>query len=189
MVRVHWTVDLPEAHIVAGLLLADDVPAFVFDDGMVRQDWFKALAIGGYRVVVAPDDVPRARPIVARYLEAYATRAYSHDEMPRCVACGTHAVADDPRPRRAVFAALLAGNSLALGVLAFVGNTLDARAFSLVLAALLGLTAAFYFPGVLAFVVKHRYACADCGRRFRDDSGASFAELAAAATAADGASR
>jgi transposase-like protein len=37
---------------------------------------------------------------------------------------------------------------------------------------------------MLAFIVKHRYACTRCGRCFRDDRGATFAELSAAVSLA-----
>lgn len=185
MVRVHWTVDLLEAHIVAGLLCDEGVPAYVFDADMVRQDWFKALAIGGYRVVVDRDDATRALQIVARYRAGDAARAYAADEMPTCPACGHEAVADDPRPRRAAFAVLIASDILSASMLLdFIYGGIAPRLASLALAAYLWFIAIFFFPGILAFIVRHRYTCTRCGRRFRDDRGAPFAELSAAVSLA-----
>ena len=185
MVRVYWTVDLLEAHIVTGLLCDEGVQAWVFDADMVRQDWFRALAIGGYRIVVDRADAARALPILARYRADDPVRAYAEDEMPRCPACGHNAIADDPRPRRAAFATLIASDILSASLLVdFIYAGIAPRVASLALATYLCLSVAFFFPGMLAFIVKHRYACTRCGRRFRDDRGATFAELSAAVSLA-----
>ncbi|HVT31176.1 MAG TPA: hypothetical protein VHE32_00905 [Rhodanobacteraceae bacterium] len=186
MVRAHWTVDLPEAHIVAGLLREEGVPAWVFDAEMVRQDWFRAIAIGGYRVVVASDDAALARAIVTRYIET-ATN-YAEDDMPKCPACGRHAATDDPWPRRAAFAVVMVGPHVSLvSLIALASQRAGPKTVSLAFAAELCIMIAFLVPGVLARLVKHRYLCIACGRRFRDDRGARYSDLSAATLAAESA--
>ena len=185
MQRVWWTLDLIEAHIVAGLLRERGIAAFVFDDGMVRQDWFRAIAIGGYRVMVASEDVGEALGIVAQYGESAHDATYADGDMPACPRCAENAVVDDPRPRRAVFLALIVldfgGGAMVLSALLRPSQPILASA----LAACLVLGLFFRVPGVLGYIVKHRYRCRSCGYAFRDGRGPSFGDLAAAANAGD----
>ena len=57
MRRVHTTYDLLEAHALAAMLREHDIEAWLFDADFVRQDWFKMIAYGGYRILVGDESV------------------------------------------------------------------------------------------------------------------------------------
>jgi hypothetical protein len=105
MRRAHTTFDLLEGHILTGMLRDSGIEARLFDADFVRQDWFKILAYGGYRVVVRDEDVSDARTLLNQYHEdALALTGEHHSPCPNCL----HAAAsDDPQPRRNVFLAML----------------------------------------------------------------------------------
>lgn len=64
MVTVHRSVDWFDAHLIHGLLRAHGLQAHVLDEGMVRQYWIAALAIGGARVVVPPHEAEAAAELL-----------------------------------------------------------------------------------------------------------------------------
>lgn len=57
---------LPDAQIAVGRLEAEGLSAYLADSNLVQTDWLYAIAIGGIKVQVAPDDVEQARAILAR---------------------------------------------------------------------------------------------------------------------------
>lgn len=183
MQRVYWTVDFLEAHIVAGSLRDEGIPSWVFDEFMIRQNWLRALAIGGYRVMTDANAAPRAATLVASYL-ANTDPQYADGDMPSCPRCGNHAVRDDPRPRRAVFLWLIATSWLTEALVLW--SAAAGRAVTCLVA--LALSIIVTLPGVIGFLVKHRYVCASCARPFRDDRGTDYRALAASVAAAEGAS-
>jgi hypothetical protein len=148
MIRIHTTVDLLEAEILAGFLREHGVAAEVFDRDMVRQDWFRALAFGGYRVVVPSENADMARDLLRRWRTGEFDLEKDHGaegdalaiERPGCVRCGSPRSEPDPWPRR----------------------------WRLVCAYLLGLP-------ILG--LRGHYRCTDCGLRWREPSQA-YAELA-----------
>ena len=106
MQRVHWTVDLLEAHVIAGFLRAEGVDAEVFDADFVRQDWLAALAYGGYRVVTADEDAAAARQLIAHRQANDFALDEDDPEKPACPRCSSIDVDDDPVPRRVASAFL-----------------------------------------------------------------------------------
>jgi hypothetical protein len=62
VVRSYW--NLVEAELAKGALEAAGIEAFLFDDNMVRMDWFNANAIGGVKVRVDPQNVDAANRIL-----------------------------------------------------------------------------------------------------------------------------
>lgn len=110
MVRTHWTLDLMEAEVVCGLLREHDVAADVFDRAFVRQDWLRAIAFGGYRVMV-----PRAQAAVAAELmQRWRSGEFSLqpdatdvDEAELCPACGSLHIQADFRSWRLAFASIM----------------------------------------------------------------------------------
>lgn len=105
MQRVYWTVDLLEAHAIAGFLRSQGIEARVFDADFVRQDWLAALAYGGYRVVVAGGDVAAARDLLARRRNGQFALP-DEDHAAPCPRCGSLDVHEDPTWRRVAFAVL-----------------------------------------------------------------------------------
>jgi hypothetical protein len=65
--RAYWSADFAEAHIVEATLRAHGVQAWVFDALLMRQDWFRILMFGGYRVMVADEDAARAADLIGEY--------------------------------------------------------------------------------------------------------------------------
>ncbi len=62
VVRAYW--NLLEAELAKGALDAAGIESFLFDDNMVRMDWFNANAIGGVKVRVDPKNVDEANRIL-----------------------------------------------------------------------------------------------------------------------------
>jgi DNA-directed RNA polymerase subunit RPC12/RpoP len=106
MQRVHWTVDLLEAHVIAGFLRAEGVDAEVFDADFLRQDWLAAIAYGGYRVVTADEDAVAARKLIAHRQANDFALDEDDPEKPACPRCSSIDVDDDPVPRRVASAIL-----------------------------------------------------------------------------------
>lgn len=62
VVRSYW--NLLEAELAKGLLDASGIESFLFDDNMIRMDWFNANAIGGVKLRVDPHNVEAANRIL-----------------------------------------------------------------------------------------------------------------------------
>lgn len=70
-IRRFW--NLLEAELAKGLLESEGIEAFLFDDNMLRMDWFNANAIGGAKLRVDAANVEEAN----RILDEHATAAAS----------------------------------------------------------------------------------------------------------------
>jgi len=105
MRRIHTTFDLLEAHLVAETLRANGVDVWLLDADIVRQDWFKTIAFGGFRLVAAETSVPAALDILRRYQRGeLSLPAPPRDDCPRC---GLPSAGHDLQPRRNVFLATI----------------------------------------------------------------------------------
>ena len=62
VVRSYW--NLLEAELAKGALDAAGIECFLFDDNMIRMDWFNANAIGGVKLRVDPENVAEANKIL-----------------------------------------------------------------------------------------------------------------------------
>jgi len=69
VIRSYW--DLLEAQLAKGFLDAAGIEAFLFDDNMVRLDWFNANALGGVKLRVDAANAEAA----SRILEENASAA------------------------------------------------------------------------------------------------------------------
>jgi len=74
VVRSYW--NLLEAELAKGALDAAGIECFLFDDNMVRLDWFNANALGGVKLRVEPQDAEAAQ----RILDECAAESASSDE-------------------------------------------------------------------------------------------------------------
>lgn len=106
MRRVHWTIDLLDAHTVADFLRAHDLRAWVFDAEIVRQDWMHALAYGGFRVMVADVDQTAAATLIAQWRNNEFACAPADADDAQCPRCGSLSSQSDPLMRRWGFLAL-----------------------------------------------------------------------------------
>ena len=105
MRRIHTTYDLLEAHLITAMLREHGIDAWLFDADFVRQDWFKSIAYGGYRILVREEDVAEARVLLNQYDDeelALVGEQCRLSEL-RHTARG----ATNPSPRRHVFLALI----------------------------------------------------------------------------------
>ncbi|HEY3974433.1 MAG TPA: DUF2007 domain-containing protein [Candidatus Sulfotelmatobacter sp.] len=74
VVRSYW--NLLEAQLAKGALDAAGIECFLFDDNMIRMDWFNANAIGGVKLRVDPENVDAAN----RILDECAANVAATDE-------------------------------------------------------------------------------------------------------------
>jgi hypothetical protein len=164
MRRAYWTADFAEAHVVQAMLRSQRIEAWVFDADMARQDWFRVLAIGGYRVMVTAADAPRAAEMIGEYRAgafAVADDAVERPACPRCAAPGS----PDPAPHRLVFALLIAVDVLFVAWLMLATIRSDDIITLIVFLGSVGLVPAI----VIAFThhLKSRYVCQQCATRWR----------------------
>jgi hypothetical protein len=69
-IRTFW--NLLEAQLAKGLLESAGIEAFLFDDNMVRLDWFNANALGGVKLRVDADQVDEANRVLEENVAADA---------------------------------------------------------------------------------------------------------------------
>jgi hypothetical protein len=67
-IRAFW--NLLEAELAKGVLTAAGIEAFLFDDNMVRLDWFNANALGGVKLRVDADKVQEANRVLEENVSA-----------------------------------------------------------------------------------------------------------------------
>jgi hypothetical protein len=67
-IRTYW--NLLEAELAKGLLESAGIEAFLFDDNMVRLDWFNANALGGVKLRVDADKVEEANRVLEENVSA-----------------------------------------------------------------------------------------------------------------------
>lgn len=191
---VDWRADYLDALVIMSMLRAEGIDAFLPDDNMVRQNWFQALAYGGFRIVVPTPKKDHAEAILTLYREGQLAVVDDpttvNDELDTqadaaaCPHCHQHSTTADGRPRRLAFAALLAGE-----VGGFVAAPLDviwlpaviATAFGWIVLtmewALLITLLAMLIPGLLRFWLLRRYCCNACGNRWWEAPSGRFADL------------
>ena len=61
-IRSYW--GLLDAELARGALEASGIDAFLFDDNMVRMDWFNANALGGVKLLVDRQNVEAANRVL-----------------------------------------------------------------------------------------------------------------------------
>lgn len=79
VIRTFW--NLLEAELAKGLLDAAGVEASLFDDNMVRLDWFNANALGGVKLRVDASNVEAANRILDESVSNAAATAEEPDSM------------------------------------------------------------------------------------------------------------
>jgi hypothetical protein len=112
LVTVARFVDPPSAHLARGLLEANGIDAFVFNEHYVGMDWLHSQAIGGVELRVAAEDAEQARALIENPPSAPET-IFAADEDRRegdCPRCGAAEVRRDRLDHR------LRALSLGLGV-------------------------------------------------------------------------
>lgn len=178
MQRVRTAYDLLEALVIVAMLRDAGIEASVFDAEFVRQDWFRMLAYGGFRIMVPDRDAADAVRMLADYDAGAIAPAEAEDRL-ACPRCTAEAVREDPWPRRWTFLAIivLSGVQTALLVADAPGT---ATLVSTIVA--LGIAAAA-LPGLL---LRYKWAvrCDACAHRWVARPRRPFAELAHGAESA-----
>jgi hypothetical protein len=180
--RVHWTPDLAEAHIVEGLLRAHGLQAWAFDTATIRQDWFRTLSYGGYRVVATAADAEQARELLGAWRTGALSLPSGETELPVCTVCHADA-AEDQSPRRRIFLALIGADAAMAVALLLPWETGTLALLAIASLTPLGLAA----PGLAAWLMRRRYRCVACGHAWREPASAEFLALADQVAAADAA--
>ncbi len=91
-----------EAHLLRMRLEAGGIPAFVQDENLVQMDWLYSNAIGGVRVQIAEEDIPKAKELLEQ--ESVALEEAVAVQCPFCDSANTGI---DELPRRISFLSLL----------------------------------------------------------------------------------
>ena len=94
---VHWTLDPQQADIIAGLLHAEGIHAFVLNREQVALNWFDILGLGGFFVCLPLAQLERGR-VVMRDWRAGAYALDDPDDR-HCPHCHQRTLEADPRPR------------------------------------------------------------------------------------------
>jgi len=175
MRRIHTTFDLLEGHTIVAMLREHSIEAWLFDADFVRQDWFKAIAYGGYRILVDDEFVAEAVELLRQYRSGALALLDEHRR--RCPKCAEFAGSDDPWPRRSVFLGLIVLPFAGIGAFSRWAHT---PAQFLCLSALL-FAALFVLPWFVIRYFKWRFVCERCRHRWRDRPIHSYGELARAA--------
>jgi len=88
LVSVRKFRDLPEALLAKGSLESAGIECRLFDDNMIRMDWFWSNLIGGVRLQVDPEDVDAANTIlnqpIPEDLDVPGIGIYHQPRCPRC---------------------------------------------------------------------------------------------------------
>ncbi len=81
--------DLPEALLAKGSLDSAGIQAFLYNDNMVRMDWFWSNLIGGVTLHVPAEDAAAAREILDADPVDFTPDTDGTFVQPRCPACGS----------------------------------------------------------------------------------------------------
>ncbi len=163
MQRIHTTFDLLEAHIVTGLLRENGAEVWACDVDIVRQDWFKMIAFGGFRLLAS--DASIADALVTLHQYQNGELALPDDHADACPKCGEFCVAHDPQPRRNVFLAMIL---LSLVESAAFLSLQTLTSIEIIAAFALQFILYLSLPWLVIAYFKWRMRCTACGYRWRE---------------------
>lgn len=102
LITVAQCTDPLEAHILAGRLNAEGIPAFVAHEHHVWANWFMSQALQGVKVQVAARDSAEAAKLLAELEQG----AFAVEAPERCPECGSDKGAAHSLSRRIALLAL-----------------------------------------------------------------------------------
>ena len=80
--------DLPEALLAKGMLDSAGIECFLFNENMIRMDWFLSNAIGGVKLLVYEDDLSVASELLnhepTESFDVTDSGEYKQPHCPRC---------------------------------------------------------------------------------------------------------
>jgi len=172
MRRIHTTYDLLEAHVLTALLREHDIDAWLFDADFVRQNWFRMIAYGGFRILVRDESVADGLHLLREYQNG--NLALADEYRSQCPNCAHTAGTDDPQPRRNVFLAMIVVGVVWPSIL-LSWHPSSAALFARS-AILVGLS--LLIPWAVIYYFKWRMCCEACGYRWRELPRHRYADLA-----------
>ena len=165
--------------MLTALLREHGIDAQLFDADFVRQDWFKMIAYGGYRIMVREQDLAAARQVLQE--QRSGNLALPDDTDTRCPHCAHGTGVEDPQPRRNVFIAMLVLDFCGGFAILMLWHPSPAGIFgAFALQVILYAT----LPWLVMRYFKWRQRCTHCGHRWREPPRHSYAELARMAESA-----
>jgi hypothetical protein len=179
MRRIHTTYDPLEAHLTTAMLREHGIDAWLFDADFVRQDWLKAIAFGGYRIMVSDDFSANAGKVLQEYKNG--TLALDDEQHPACPNCGEQRGIENPSPRRHVFLALIVWPWIA--TIASIAWKPSTTQLVFAFASQIGLY--LFLPWLAIWYFKWPSRCGACGYRWRQPPMHRHAELARLAQAGE----
>ena len=82
--------DLPEAYIAKGLLDSAGIECFLFDENIVRTDWFWSNAVGGVKLRMREEDAAEAAELLGASQEEAPDKETTPQPAPeQCPNCGS----------------------------------------------------------------------------------------------------
>ncbi|MEZ5462129.1 hypothetical protein [Dokdonella sp.] len=159
---VDWTPDYLDGLVLVALLRSRDIDAQLFDENFVRQDWFRILAYGGFRIAVPALDLQSSREVLTDYRRGALQLPDEELHGPSCPACHDSSAGFDHRQRRWIFLAFLfVCTAQTISILAF-----DTPAPYLILQIVISL--AMMMPWLVRYVVNNRMRCPQCLHAWRE---------------------
>ncbi|SFN25585.1 hypothetical protein [Dokdonella immobilis] len=154
---VERTLDQLDGLTVVALLRSRDLQAQLFDENLVRQNWFEIIFYGGFRVMAPDSQLGEARELVAAYRRGELALAEDLVERPPCPRCDGGSGDADAGARRNLWSAYILLSVFELALIAFWGAA----------EVLLGLFAIWMaFVVIILFgdrLLVGRYRCNRCG--------------------------
>lgn len=168
---------------LTAMLRAHGFNAELFDENFVRQNWFRILAYGGFRVMVPAAQLHSARALIEEYRSGALTLA-DHDEViPPCPRCQQANSLSDPWPRRRLIAwFIVTAFGFSIGALQFLPNLFN-EGFAWLCCSLYVLP--LLIPGFGQHLLVARYRCPACNHAWKAKRDEPFSSQQARVEAAD----
>lgn len=103
LVRIARFRDLPEALLAKGRLESAGIEAFLYNDNMVRLDWFWSNLIGGATLHVDPENEESAREVLSAPADDFQPDTDGEFKQPQCPGCGSKDVSEEGFHKPATF--------------------------------------------------------------------------------------
>ncbi|MBK7209224.1 MAG: hypothetical protein IPH99_02495 [Xanthomonadales bacterium] len=160
---VERTFEYMDGLVFVCLLRSRQIDAQLFDENIVRQNWFHILVYGGFRVMVPAHDLQAAGEVLVEFRSGVLRCDDDEMDRPTCPACHAQSGEFDHRQRRWVFHA---------GIVLWLAPGLVAEFLRDPLIPFFFLSSAFWLamsmPWLLRFIVHNRLRCAECAHAWRD---------------------
>jgi Putative prokaryotic signal transducing protein len=116
LVTVREFRDLPEALLAKSVLDSEGIESYLFDENMIRLDWFLSYALGGIKLRVKEEDAKEARELLEQGPpERFEAGEAGEYEQPKCPRCGSLKVDFGEKGKHLAYATVAVGVPLPVG--------------------------------------------------------------------------